>query len=134
MSDREKVFHPLGMALVKNETGVDFAFIFKSLLIGITRCGFKAPKRVHLLADGAEAITNGFEQGFLEIERLPRAADCELQVGPKEGQESADEGGEQDDGDGDDAFEGKEGKENGGDVIEGEDEGDEDDYEFKRGF
>ena len=70
MSDREKVFHPLGLALCKQETGNDFTFIFKSLLIGITRCGFQVPKKVHLLADGADAITNGFKEGFLEFQRL----------------------------------------------------------------
>ena len=63
-SDMDKVFHPICIALCKDETGLDYQFIFRSLQIGIDRCGFGSLQKVNLMADAADAITNGFKTTF----------------------------------------------------------------------
>ncbi len=63
-SDKEKVFHPFGLALTLNEKTEDFAFLFGSIK--------EAAKKAHnidytpniLIADSAPSITNGFKQVF----------------------------------------------------------------------
>ena len=64
VSDDANVFHPFGIAMTIEEKSNDFSFIFRSLQIGIDICGY--PRIVHcdLLADAADAITNGFEKAF----------------------------------------------------------------------
>ena len=63
-SDMDRVFHPISIALCKGETGLDYKFIFKALQIAIERCGFESLKQVDLMADAADAITNGFKEVF----------------------------------------------------------------------
>lgn len=63
-SDMNKVFHPFGLTLSRDEKSEDFEFIFKSLIIGIERCLFQPLGHVNLLADAADAITNGFKNAF----------------------------------------------------------------------
>jgi hypothetical protein len=60
----DKVFHPLGLTLSREEKSEDFEFIFKSLIIGIERCHYQPLSHVNLLADAADAITNGFKNAF----------------------------------------------------------------------
>ena len=60
ISDMNKIFHPIGIALCKDEKTADFAFIFNSLVIGINRCNLPELNHVDLLADAADSITNGF--------------------------------------------------------------------------
>ena len=62
--DANNVFHPFGLSLSKDEKANDFAFIFKSLVLGIERCGFVKLGSVDLLADAADSITRGFEKAF----------------------------------------------------------------------
>ena len=64
VSDKHNVFHPFGISLCKDEKTHDFAFLFKALQIGIERCGYQAISYCDLLADAADAITNGFELAF----------------------------------------------------------------------
>ena len=59
-SDMDKVFHPLGISLCTDEKSEDFQFIFASLKIGIEKCGYQQLNNVDLMADSADAISNGF--------------------------------------------------------------------------
>jgi hypothetical protein len=68
ISDMDKVFHPLGIALCKDEKSKDFEFIFNGLKIGIDRCFFKPLQHVDLLADASDSITNGFKRVFVDQE------------------------------------------------------------------
>lgn len=58
-TDRNKTFHPFALAICNGETAEDFAFIFCTLHTFNPEW-----KPVILLADGAEAITRGFEEVF----------------------------------------------------------------------
>lgn len=58
-SDANRVFHPFAVALTKGETQEDFAFIFQEIYKAVPEW-----KPSILLADGAEAITNGFTVVF----------------------------------------------------------------------
>ena len=66
MSDREKVFHPIGISLCKGEGEADFEFIFKSLVIGFSRCGLNPieDEKIDLMADGAHQIWLAFKKVF----------------------------------------------------------------------
>jgi hypothetical protein len=61
-SDQNNCFHPFAVAVTKGETAEDFSFIFRSLRVYHTDY-----KPSILLADGSEAITNGFIAVFTEI-------------------------------------------------------------------
>ncbi len=63
-SDMDKVFHPLGIALCTDEKSDDFQFIFSSLKIGIEKCNYQQLSNIDLMADSADAISNGFERVF----------------------------------------------------------------------
>ncbi|KAK7601962.1 hypothetical protein V9T40_009403 [Parthenolecanium corni] len=58
-SDANYVFHPLAVGITKGEEQDDFAFIFKALHAAVLEW-----KPSVLLADGSEAITNGFIAAF----------------------------------------------------------------------
>lgn len=58
------VFHPVGLSLCREEKTHDFAFVFHSLRYGIELIGLSFTHELHLLADAADAITNGFELAF----------------------------------------------------------------------
>ena len=63
-SDADKVFHPFLIAICTNETQHDFHFVFNSLQIGLKLIGKTKLANVSLLADAADAITNGFKATF----------------------------------------------------------------------
>lgn len=58
------VFHPLGLALTREGKSEDFEFVFQSFKLGLDRFGYPSLKHVDLLADAADAITNGFDKAF----------------------------------------------------------------------
>lgn len=64
ISDMNNTFHPLGLALTRDEKSDDFEFIFKSLIIGLKRCSLPDLNHVDLVADAADSITNGFRNAF----------------------------------------------------------------------
>lgn len=64
ISDVNNVFHPFGLALTRDETADDFEFLFTSLIVGLKRCQLEPLNHVDLLADAADAITNGFKKAF----------------------------------------------------------------------
>ena len=66
----DKVFHPISIALCKDETCLDYQFIFRALQIAIDRCGFNSLHQVDLMADAADAITNGFKSAFYSREEV----------------------------------------------------------------
>ena len=52
----KRVFHPLGLALCRDETSDDFHFIFESLKLGLVRLGLEFQnKQIDLQADAADA-------------------------------------------------------------------------------
>ena len=65
-SDRDKKFHPLGMAVTTSEAEEDFEFIFKALQ-GIRGDAYKPDV---LIADCCDAISNASVQVFGEIIRV----------------------------------------------------------------
>ncbi|RNA30608.1 hypothetical protein BpHYR1_027621 [Brachionus plicatilis] len=62
--DREKKFHPFGIAIAKGETEEDYEFIFKALKDSVNRLFYHEINATILLADGAPAIHNGFKKVF----------------------------------------------------------------------
>jgi len=60
-SDKDRHFHPFGVAVCSIETEADFAFIFRTLEEKTGNLAHKV-----LVADGVEAITNAFLQVFGE--------------------------------------------------------------------
>lgn len=58
-SDRDRQFHPFGLAVCSTETEEDFEFIFRTLKSNTKNLNPKV-----LIADCAEAITNGFTNAF----------------------------------------------------------------------
>ena len=63
-SDADKVFHPFAVAITKGETAEDFAFIFRALYESDLEWS-----PTLLLADGSEAITNGFLSVFHHLDK-----------------------------------------------------------------
>ena len=65
VTDKKNQFHPVGLAMCKTEKEDDFAFIFESIKIGITKF---FPGTVYapevLIAHSAGAIPNGFRSVF----------------------------------------------------------------------
>lgn len=64
ISDEDRKFHPIGLELTRDEKAEDFEFVFKSLVVGLERCGLQQLQHVDLLADAADAITKGFSNAF----------------------------------------------------------------------
>ena len=62
-SDANYVFHPFAVAITKGEAEEDFEFIFRSVSKAVSEW-----KPIILLADGSDAITNGFSAVFGEPE------------------------------------------------------------------
>ncbi len=63
-TDSEKKFHPFSINVCTNETHEDFCFIF-SALVDKAKQLFNHEYRANvLIADAAEAITNGFTSAF----------------------------------------------------------------------
>ena len=58
--DREKRFHPFGAAITNGEKGVDYKFVFEALKHTVKKLYDRDLSPTILLADGAEAIHNGF--------------------------------------------------------------------------
>ncbi len=63
MTDKEKVFHPFGIALSFNEKAEDFKFVFESIKQAASVFGIQYEPTI-LIADSATAITKGFEEVF----------------------------------------------------------------------
>ncbi|RNA29252.1 hypothetical protein BpHYR1_046834 [Brachionus plicatilis] len=69
-TDRRKHFHPYGICITSNETGHAFRFVFEALkkvVFDVMQLEF-SPKIV--IADGADAITIGFQDTFVDIFEL----------------------------------------------------------------
>ena len=64
ISDLDRVFHPFGIAVCTNENEHDYQFIFESVQVGLQRASLPITRDVALLADAADAITNGFKSVF----------------------------------------------------------------------
>lgn len=63
-TDKDRHFHPSGLGVCSGETGQDYAFVFKALVDGIQAThGVDYQPKV-LVADAADAITNGFKSVF----------------------------------------------------------------------
>jgi hypothetical protein len=68
VNDMRRVFHSTALSLCSGETGEDYAFIFSSVKLIIDKIFFNNISTYYstiLIADGAEAITNGFITAFL---------------------------------------------------------------------
>ena len=63
-TDTHKKFHPLTLCICTQETGNDFEFVFKSLKDALLKLYQYDYKPTSLVADGADAITNGFMSAF----------------------------------------------------------------------
>jgi hypothetical protein len=66
-SDKDKVFHPFGISVCTNERQEDFQFMFESLQVGLevtSQSVLPNDGSVGLIADAADAITNGFKSVF----------------------------------------------------------------------
>jgi len=70
-SDQDRAFHPFGLALCYSEKESDFEFMFRSIKDGVAKIFGTDYKHTILMADGADAITNGFEKVFgADFDRL----------------------------------------------------------------
>ncbi|CAF4755873.1 unnamed protein product, partial [Rotaria sp. Silwood2] len=63
-TDLNKSFHPFGLAICSNEKTNDFAFIVKSIQIGMQKINKDLLKPKALISDAANAIKNGFKKVF----------------------------------------------------------------------
>ena len=68
-SDAQRVFHAVGISVVSRERTNDYAFLFKSLQIARAKLNLEPlPLTLNLMADAAQAITNGYRKaGFTGI-------------------------------------------------------------------
>lgn len=64
LSDKARVFHPLGIGLCSRETQKDFEFIFRSLVLAREKLHLEPLVKVALMVDAAESISLGFRQVF----------------------------------------------------------------------
>ncbi len=66
-SDKNKVFHPFGLSVCTKEKEHDYQFMFECLQVGLEATNQPTLKRdgsIALIADAADAITNGFKAVF----------------------------------------------------------------------
>ncbi|CAF1299183.1 unnamed protein product, partial [Rotaria magnacalcarata] len=65
-TDLDRHFHLFGMAICSNETTQDFRFIFRALQEGMKKLNLEEIDPDSLIADGADAIRNAFQDVFGE--------------------------------------------------------------------
>lgn len=63
-TDQDRHFHPFGVGLSSGETANDFAFMFRAMVDGVQRVFGVNYQPGTLVADAADAITNGFRDVF----------------------------------------------------------------------
>lgn len=63
-TDRNKAYHPIGLAVVMGETEADYKFLFQSTRDVVEKVFGHQYRARYLIADGAPAITNGFNAVF----------------------------------------------------------------------
>jgi hypothetical protein len=63
-TDRDRVFHPFGIAVMNGESAEDFACLFRGLKQAIERETYEAYNPKYLVSDNADAIHNGFLDTF----------------------------------------------------------------------
>jgi hypothetical protein len=68
--DREKKFHPFGVAITMCERNADFQFLFESLKQTLKKLFDRDISPTVILADGAEAIHKGFAEVFTLERRI----------------------------------------------------------------
>jgi hypothetical protein len=68
-SGANRVFHAVGLAVVSKERANDFTFVFNSLNVGKEKLNIETlPSSLHLMADAAMSITNGYKKtGFTGV-------------------------------------------------------------------
>eukprot|EP01024_Parvocaulis_polyphysoides_P009218 TRINITY_DN12837_c0_g1_i2.p1 TRINITY_DN12837_c0_g1~~TRINITY_DN12837_c0_g1_i2.p1 ORF type:complete len:610 (+),score=28.52 TRINITY_DN12837_c0_g1_i2:103-1932(+) len=64
ISDKNRIFHPIGVGVCCNEQSEDFAFIFTSVSQGQEKVQAGGFFPEYLIADAAIAITNGFKEAM----------------------------------------------------------------------
>ena len=69
-TDKQRAFHPFGIALCINEQTNDFESIFKSVQLTVEKLCNINYCPIILVADGSGAITNGFINVFNVIEKI----------------------------------------------------------------
>lgn len=65
-TDRNKSFHPIGIAVCENEKTDDFSFMFKAIQIGLEKIQQQQLTPKALVADASKAIKNGFQKIFID--------------------------------------------------------------------
>ena len=75
-TDKQRAFHPFGIALCINEQTNDFEFIFKSVQLAVDKLYNINYCPIILVADGSGAITNGFINVFNVIEKRIVLVSC----------------------------------------------------------
>lgn len=85
VSDKDRTFHPVGMAVTASESNMDYAYIFNSLKKAVQLISPSYSPTI-LIADSAVAITNGFTDAFGEPEKRINCwahvdAKCRLRLG-----------------------------------------------------
>ncbi|CAF1133814.1 unnamed protein product [Brachionus calyciflorus] len=79
-TDANKAFHPFGMLITKNETENDFTFMFKTVRdLSLQLYQWQYSPTV-LIADAAQAITNGFKNVFELNKRITCWAHVERKI------------------------------------------------------
>ena len=75
-TDKQRAFHPFGIALCINEQTNDFESIFKSVQLTVEKLCNINYCPIILVADGSGAITNGFINVFNVIEKRIVLVSC----------------------------------------------------------
>ena len=63
-TDKHRKFHPLSLSVCRNETFVEYGYVCRALTKSLSDIYGYHYKPSILIADGADAITNGFQQAF----------------------------------------------------------------------
>ena len=64
VTDAGRHFHPISISICSNETAADFEFVFSSIKQIVEKLHNVRYNPTILVADGADAITNGFKSVF----------------------------------------------------------------------